>query len=385
MRKEPETPETAVIGPYRPQLLEPERFELTMENGRITDVKIERGYVNRGIEKLFTTKTYMQNLALAERVCGICSGVHSLCYAQTAEGIMQVTVPDRAKFLRSIYMELERLHSHYLWFAVLAHSLHKQEIFLRIMAERDQLQNLMEYLTGNRKNYGINSIGGVRRDITREKEAKIAELFTNMETLSEYLLSLIDDNGILTKEIKGLGILTGEQAQSLGVVGPVARASGLKRDTRRDDPYVAYEELDFEVISEKDGDVYSRSLVRAKETVESINIIEQALSNIPTGDIAAKPEEPLERESICRVEAPRGELFYYMRSNGTNIPERVKVRTPSFANNPALIEMLKGELLENARTVIESIDPCFACTDRVTVLESETGHKVLLLDEEGRS
>jgi len=371
-------PETAIVGPYRPQLLEPARFELTVENGTIIDVNMELGYVNRGIEKLFTTKTYMQNLALAERVCGICSGVHSLCYAQTAEEIMQITVPDRARFLRSIYMELERLHSHYLWFAVLVHSLHKKEVFLRIMSERDQLQNLLEYLTGNRKNYLINTIGGVRRDITEDKASKIMELCGNMKRLSDYLFSFLDDNSSLTKTIKGVGILSREQAQSLGVVGPVARASGIWRDTRREDPYAAYKELDFDVVVEKDCDIHSRSLVRARETVESIGIIQQALSNLPPGDIAVKPDQPLQKESISRAEAPRGELFYYIRSDGTNIPQRVKVRTPSFANNPALIEMLRGEPLENTRIIIESIDPCFACTDRVTVIEKETGHSVSL-------
>jgi membrane-bound hydrogenase subunit alpha len=368
-------PEIVQIGPYRPQLVEPERFELLVENNRIVDANIELGYVHRGIEKLFTEKTYMQNLALAERICGICSGVHTLCYAQTAEGVIDVTVPDRARYLRCIYMEIERLHSHYLWFGVLAHSLHETDAFLKIMGEREQVQDLLEYLTGNRMNYLINTIGGVRRDVTTEKAGKIRKVTDNLKALSNYILALFSDNGSFTKKTKGIGILPKEKALDLGAVGPTLRGSGIKSDVRTDDPYAAYGELDFEVVTEKDGDVRGKSLVRARETLESIKIIEQALDNLPSGEIAAKPGEPLEKEEIGRAEAPRGELLYYIKSNGTNIPERVKVRTPSFANDFTLIEMLRGDLLQNARVIIESIDPCFACTDRIAVVNTKTGKK----------
>jgi membrane-bound hydrogenase subunit alpha len=368
-------PEIVQIGPYRPQLVEPERFELLVENNRIVDANIELGYVHRGIEKLFTEKTYMQNLALAERICGICSGVHTLCYAQTAEGVIDVIVPDRARYLRCIYMEIERLHSHYLWFGVLAHSLHENEEFLKIMGEREQVQDLLEYLTGNRMNYLINTIGGVRRDVTTEKAEKIRKVTDNLKALSNYLLALFNDNGSFTKKTKGIGILPKEKALDLGAVGPTLRGSGIKSDVRKDDPYAAYGELDFEVVTEEDGDVRGKSLVRARETLESIKIIEQALKNLPSGDIVAKPGEPLQKEEVGRAEAPRGELLYYIKSNGTNVPERVKVRTPSFANDFTLIEMLRGDLLKNARVIIESIDPCFACTDRIAVVNTKTGKK----------
>jgi len=368
-------PEIVQIGPYRPQLVEPERFELVVENNRIIDANIELGYQHRGIEKLFTTKTYMQNLALAERICGICSGIHTLCYAQTAEGVIDITVPDRARYLRTIYMEIERLHSHYLWFGVLSHSLHEVQTFLKTMGEREQVQDLLEYLTGNRMNYLINTIGGVRRDITPEKAQKIRQVIKNMKSLSDYLLSLLDDNGPFTKKTKGIGILRKEKALAVGAVGPTLRGSGIASDVRKDDPYAAYGELDFDVIAEKDCDVRAKTLVRARETYESMKIIEQALDNLPKGEIAAKLGEPLEKEEIGRVEAPRGELVYYIKSNGTNMPERVKVRTPSFVNDFTLIEMLRGDQLQNARTIIESIDPCFSCTDRVTIVDARTGKK----------
>ncbi len=368
-------PETVYIGPYRPQLVEPERFELLVEGNRIIDAKIELGYMHRGIEKLFTTKTYKQNLALAERICGICSGVHTLCYAQTVEGLMKIEVPERAKYLRCIYMELERLHSHYLWFGILAHSLHEHEAFLKIMSERERVQDLLEYLTGNRMNYLINTIGGVRRDITPKKAAKIREVLRELKPLSDYIMTLLDDNGAFTKKTKGVGVLPKDKALDLGAVGPTLRGSGISSDIRKDDPYAAYGELDFKVIVEKDGDARAKALVRARETYESMGIIEQALDNLPAGEIAVESGEPLVNEEVGRAEAPRGELVYYIKSNGTNIPERVKVRTPSFANDFTIIEMLRGEKLENARIVIESIDPCFACTDRVAIIDVKTGKK----------
>jgi len=371
-------PETIYIGPYRPQLVEPERFELLVEGNKIIDARLELGYMHRGIEKLFTTKTYMQNLALAERICGICSGVHTLCYAQTVERLMKIDVPERAQYLRCIYMELERLHSHYLWFGILAHSLHEHDAFLKIMGEREIIQDLLEYLTGNRINYLINTIGGVRRDITPEKAEKIRKTLKSLKPLSDYIMSLLDDNGAFTKKIKGVGVLPRDKALEVGAVGPTLRGSGIASDVRKDDPYAAYDKIDFEVIVERDGDVRAKALVRARETYESMSIIEQALDSLPPGEIAVKPGEPLVGEEIGRAEAPRGELIYYIKSNGTNIPERVKVRTPSFANNFAILEMLRGEYLENARAIIESIDPCFACTDRVTIVNVKTGKRRII-------
>lgn len=372
-------PKTVYIGPYRPQLVEPERFELLVEGNKIIDARLELGYMHRGIEKLFTTKTYMQNLALAERICGICSGIHTLCYAQTVERLMKIDVPERAQYLRCIYMELERLHSHYLWFGILAHSLHEHDAFLKIMGEREIIQDLLEYLTGNRINYLINTIGGVRRDITPEKSEKIRRTLKSLKSLSDYIMSLLDDNGAFTKKTKGVGILPRDKALELGAVGPTLRGSGIASDIRKDDPYAAYDKIDFKVMVEEDGDVRAKALVRAGETYESMSIIEQALDNLPPGEIAVKPGEPLVGEEIGRTEAPRGELIYYIKSNGTNIPERVKVRTPSYANNFAILEMLRGEYLENARAIIESIDPCFACTDRVTVVNVKTGKKRIMI------
>lgn len=367
--------ETIKIGPYHPALLEPEVFEVTVKDGKIVKVDIDLGYAHRSIEKLMTTKTYRQNVFLAERVCGICSAAHSTAYCQTVETVVGAQVPDRARYLRAIFFELERLESHYLWFALLSHALREPKYFLRIMADREQLMDLFELTTGNRVHYAINMIGGVRNDLTPKAVKKIKSVIGNLKALSSYILSAFEEKGEFTAKTRGIGVLTKEKALALGVVGPTLRGSGVKSDARKDDPYAAYGELSFEVPTGSAGDVYDRALVRAKETVESLNIIKQALDNLPGGPIQGEVGYPSMGEAVGRVEAPRGELIYFIKSNGTDIPERVKIRTPSFMNDYSLTEMLLNQELASFQIVAESVDPCFSCTDRLTVVDHETEEK----------
>ena len=356
--------ETITIGPYHPFLFEPELVDLQVEGGKITDVKITLGYVHRGIEQLLTTKTYRQGVFLAERICGICSNVHTMTFCQTVEQILDIKVPDRAKYIRTIVAELERLHSHYLWLGLLSHAINEPEYFLRIMKGRESVVHLLEWISGNRVNYAVNTIGGVRRDLTPKLISAIKENLNKLKRLSNFIIDALDTKGVLGSKVAGLGVVSGEEAIKLGAVGPTLRGSGIESDIRKEDTYAAYPNVSFNVIIEKDGDVRARSMVRARETLESISIIEQLLANLPDGPIMGELKEPRINEIIGRAEAPRGELIYHIKSNGTNIPERVKVRTPTFANVYFLTKALKGEKAENARPIIESIDPCFACTDR---------------------
>jgi Ni,Fe-hydrogenase III large subunit len=355
---------TVTIGPYHPFLLEPELVDLQVEDGRITDVQITLGYVNRGIEQLLTTKTYRQAVFLAERICGICSNVHTMTFCQTVEQIMDIEVPDRAKYIRTIVAELERLHSHYLWLGLISHAVDEAEYFLKIMSDREIIVHLLEWVSGNRVNYAVNTIGGVRRDLTPKLISTINENLNKLKPLSKFIIEALDKNGILGLKIAGIGIVNGEEAIRLGAVGPTLRGSGIVSDIRQEDTYAAYPNVNFNVIVEEDGDTRARSMVRARETLESISIIEQLLASLPNGSIMGELREPTISEFIGRAEAPRGELIYYIKSNGTNIPQRVKVRTPTFANVYFLTKALKGEKVENTRSIIESIDPCFACTDR---------------------
>jgi len=349
--------ETIKIGPYHPALLEPQVFNVTVKDGKITNVDMELGYAHRSIEKLMTTKTYNQNVFLAERVCGICSAAHSTVYCETVEKLFDVQIPERARYIRTIFFELERLESHYLILALLSHSLHEEEYFGKILSDRELLMDLFELTTGNRVHYAVNKIGGVRVDITPKTIQKTKRVTSKLRKLSNHILQAFGDKGAFTPKIKGKGTLTKD---------------------RKDDPYAAYGEVSFQVHVGSEGDIYDRHFVRAKETIESIRIIEQALDNLPGGPIQEEVGAPLETQALGRVEAPRGELIYFVKSDGTDVPERVKIRTPSFANNYSYTEMFLNQELADFQLVLESTDPCFSCTDRLTIVDQETGKKELV-------
>ncbi len=370
--------EVVKIGPYHPALLEPEAFELKVDKDVIVDAKMTLGYVHRGVEKLASTRTYHQDLFLCSRVCGICSGHHSQAFVQTAEGVMDVQVPDRAHYIRTIMTEIERLESHFIWFAVLAHGLKNHEMFGKTIAERESVMDLFELIAGNRVTKAMNWIGGVRRDLSDHMISEIKQALKVSKGLADYLGDVIKSDKTLRSKADGVGVLSRQKAEEIGPVGPSLRGSDIPSDVRKDDPYAAYGKVDFDLITESGGDVLSRVLVRHREVYESIKIIENALRDLPDGPIKAEINGILETDCIGRVEAPRGELVYYIRSDGTNIPERVKIRTPSFLNDYALLEMLKGDRLENAQIIIESIDPCFSCTDRVIVTDVNNGKKCLV-------
>ena len=358
---------TITIGPYHPYLLEPSVVDLQVQDGRVSGATITVGFVNRAVEALMTTKTYRQDVFLAERICGICSNIHTLAFCQAAERVLDATVPDRAKFIRTIMVELERLHSHFLCLGLLAHAVHEGPAYGNIMGGREALIALLEQISGNRIHYGVNTLGGVRRDITPELIGQIRTCLASLQSLGEYAVEALSERGALGAKVSGQGALTGPEALKLGAVGPTLRGSGVGSDLRKDEGYAAYPSLRFEVITEKDGDVRARFLVRAREVLESISIIRQLLDSLPSGALIGSIEGPRPdqtRETMERVEAPRGELVYFIRSNGTNIPERVKVRTPTFANIAFLKHALIGSSVDHTRQIIESIDPCLSCTDR---------------------
>ncbi len=358
---------TITIGPYHPYLLEPSIVQLQVDDGKVANATVTVGFVNRAVEELMTTKTYRQDVFLAERICGICSNIHTLAFCQAAEEIMAIDAPPRARHIRTIFVELERLHSHYLSLALLAHALHDGVHFAKIMREREALIGLLERLSGNRVHYSVNAIGGVRRDLTEEVAAELRATLPQLQSLSDFVIDALDRTGALGAKVAGYGALSGAEAMALGAVGPTLRGSGIGSDVRREDGYAAYGGVDFDVVVETDGDVRARFMVRARETRESLRIVNQLLGSLPSGPLLGELKEPSlkeRREVIGRVEAPRGELVYFIRSNGTNVPARVKVRTPTFANLGFLTRALKGEPAEHARAIIESIDPCLSCTDR---------------------
>jgi Ni,Fe-hydrogenase III large subunit len=355
---------TIPIGPYHPALEEPCKLQVTCEGEIVQDVTLSVKYNFRGVEWLAERRNYHQAIALVERVCGICSNVHTLTFCNAVEHLAGLTVPERAQYIRTIVVELERLTSHALWAGIAAEVMGFQTLFMTCFALREQLMDLLETLSGNRVHYGMNCIGGVTRDLA-DPEAVGTTSKRVRQTVTDQLIPLFATDKTVHARCAGIGKLTKEQALAWGAVGPTARASGLTDDIRRTSPYAAYADLEFKVPVETSGDVFARVVVRLLEMVESCRIVEQALDQIPPGPIHGPNfVEVLPGEAVARSEAPRGELFYYVASDGTDIPSRVKIRTPSFVNMPTVRLMMLRANLADVPLINASIDPCYSCTSR---------------------
>lgn len=357
------------VGPQHPALKEPENFVLSLDGERVVGAALNFGYNHRGIEKACESRTYMQDIYLIERVCGICSHSHSTAFIQAVEEVAGVQIPPRAAWLRVLVGELERIHSHMLWLGVAGHELGFDTLFMYSWRDRELVLDLCALLTGNRVNYGINTFGGVRRDFSKEQFDEIRKALVTLEERTKYYLELVAGERTLQMRMAGVGRLSHEDAVRLDAAGPVARAAEVNRDVRRDDPYAAYAEMPFQVITDDHADVLGRAIVRVKELLETYKIIRHVLDNIPEGPIAAKfPRKVPAGEALSRYEAPRGEDVHYVRSNGTDKPERVKLRAPTMANAASVAHMLQGGYLADVPIVIAAIDPCFSCTDRVALV-----------------
>lgn len=369
------------IGPQHPALKEPESFLITLRGEKITSSSVRLGYNHRGIEKACEERTYTQALYLIERICGICSHSHSTCFCQAVEEIAGIVIPDRAKYIRTIIAELERVHSHLLWLGVAGHEIGFDTLLMYTWRDREAVMDLLTSLTGNRVNYGINTLGGVRRDISDEQKEDILKVVKLLEEQTKYYIELASQEITLIKRLSGVGRLSMADAKKLGAVGPVARASGLSRDVRKDDPYAAYADLDFKVVTSDKCDVYGRTLVRVGELMETYKMLRQLVRQMPSGPVSVKVLRKIPSgEAASRYEAPRGEDFHYVRANGTERPDRVKVRAPTLANVQAVSKMLENRYLADMPIVVAAIDPCFSCTDRlVSLTDASDGHKHTVL------
>jgi membrane-bound hydrogenase subunit alpha len=367
------------LGPQHPALKEPQHFLLEIEGEVIVNVTPRIGYVHRGIEKLAETKTYSANLTLVERVCGICSHVHSVSLANAAETALALEgfeVPERAQVIRTIVLELERIHSHILWLGVAAHEIGFDTLFMLSWRDRELTMDILEDISGNRVNYAINEIGGTRRDLNQEQINRMNKYMdVTLERLQRYVDICIKEDTIRMRT-QGIGILLPSKAKELCAVGPTARASNLKVDVRWDDPYSAYggglRDI-FQVVTYDTNDVFSRVVVRLLETIEACKYVKWCLANLPDGPIFAKPPRKVpEAQVLSRTEPPRGELIHYLWSNNTNKPYRLKITTPTLANILSVSEMLKGDYIADSVISLASIDPCFSCEDRsITIVNND--------------
>ncbi len=356
------------IGPQHPALKEPESFYFTVDGEVVVDVEPKIGYNHRGIEKAMESRTYIQNLYITERVCGICSNAHQMAYTGSVEEVGGIEIPERAKWIRVFVQELERLHSHLLWLGVAAHEIGFDTLFYYIWRDRELIMDMLEEITGNRVNYGMPTIGGVRRDISPSNFARWNKTFDVVEERVNYYIKVATTESTIADRAVGVGYLSKSDMIKLNGVGPNARCSGVPCDMRVLNPYLVYDQLDFEHIVVDNGDVLGQVLVRALETLEAIKIERQVLAKIPEGEIKTN-FSPMSRvaegESAYVVEAQRGELIHYHISNGTNMPYRHKIRAPTFSNLLSLVERLKGGFIADIPIVLAGIDPCFSCTDRM--------------------
>lgn len=351
------------FGPQHPVLPEPLHLKLVMQDEKIIEAIPAIGYVHRGLEKLTETKEFTQNVFVIERICGICSFKHALAYCQGIENLMGITVPDRARYLRVIWGELHRMHSHLLWLGLLADAFGFESLFMQVWRDREKIMDIMEETAGSRVIISTNQIGGTRRDISPENLAKIVSVVDDVKNDIEQVQNVFFNDYTVKHRLVGIGVLSKENAMLWGAVGPMARGSGISQDVRTLG-YAAYGELDFEPVVETDGDCYARTKCRVRELYQSVDLIKQAIAKIPKGEISVPVKGNPDGEVISRVEQPRGEALYYIRANGGKTLDRLRVRTPTFANIPTLLKMLPGHHLADVPILILTVDPCISCTER---------------------
>lgn len=357
------------IGPYHPLQEEPEFFKLIVEGEEVIDLEINLGYNHRGHEFLSPGLSYDQIPFLVERICGICSNSHPLACVLAVEDCAHIKPPPRAEYIRTVIHELERIHSHLLWVGLAGHFIGYNTVWMWAWKYREHILQVFEMITGNRNHYAMNKPGGVRRDITSEQIPAIEVALNLAEQKVLMLTNAVLDDPVIRARLQGVGILTKEQAIAYSTVGPTARASGVPWDVRRDDPHAAYGLVPWDVVVFEEGDVLAKTKVRMLEMHESVKIIRRCLKELPDGPIETRIEEIPPGEGIGRTEAPRGEVFHYIRSDGSNRPLRHKIRAPSFMNIASNVVAVKGGSIADAALTLAAVDPCYCCTERLAAFE----------------
>ena len=357
---------TIPIGPQHPALKEPGHFQFTVDGEVVTSAYVRLGYAHRGIEKAAEERTWIQNLYLIERICGICSHIHALAYCLAVEQLANVEAPPRAQAIRVLVAELERIHSHFLWIGVSAHEAGFETLFMYSWRDRETIMDLLEGLTGNRVNYSANLLGGVKFDVDQAQADSIRKGLDFLEERTRHYLDVISHDSTFLQRTRGIGVMTTAQADVMGAVGPTARASNVNRDLRVMAPYEAYKTFPVNVMLDTRGDLEARFEVRLKELFESYRLIRQILDNLPESELVARiPRRIPAGEAVVRLEAPRGEVYYFVKGNGSDKPERLKVRTPTICNLTSVIRLAVGHQLADVPMILAGIDPCFSCNDRM--------------------
>ena len=367
------TGETRVvpIGPLHITSDEPGHFRLFVDGENIVDADYRLFYVHRGMEKLAETRMgYNEVTFLSDRVCGICGFTHSVAYTTSVENALGIVVPPRAHAIRSILLEVERLHSHLLNIGLSSHFVGFDTGFMQFFRVREKSMTMAELLTGARKTYGMNLIGGIRRDILKEQRVKTLQLVREMRAEFLQLVDMLLSTPNIEQRTQGIGVLDRKVARDYSPVGPMIRASGFNRDTRFDHPYANYGNLPKNLFTMDGGDVFSRVTVRIKEVLDSLAMIEYGLDNLPEGPLLTEgfTYQP-HKFALGFSEAPRGEDIHWSMLGDNQKLFRWRCRAATYANWPVLRYMLRGNTISDAPLIIGSLDPCYSCTDRVTLVD----------------
>ena len=352
------------LGRLDPVLPEPVHLVLVIDDETVIEAIPSIGFIHRGLEKLVETRDYNQMAYVIERICGICSFGHGWGYCASVEGAMKVEVPERAEYLRTILHELSRLHSHLLWLGLLADGFGFESLFMHCWRIRETVLDILEKTTGGRVIFSICKVGGMRKDIDNDTLNEIVDIINGLKGEIEEITKVFIEDTSVKNRMCGVGVLSKEDAEELCAVGPVARGSGIAQDMRLTNSHGVYDKLDFKPVVEEAGDCYARCKVRIGAIFQSFDLITKAVSMIPDGPVSVAVKGNVEGEFITRLEQPRGEAFYYAKGAGSKFLKRMRVRTPTNMNIPALVKTLQGCDLADVPILILTIDPCISCTER---------------------
>jgi len=385
------------IGPVHVGLKEPITAWLDIDGERIVNATIRPGAIHRGIEYMARDRNPHQVIFLSERICGICSFTHLVCFIRAIENVADIPVPIRAQYIRSIVLELERIHSHVLWAGVACYTIGFDSAFHLGMLLREKVMDVLETFTGNRVNYGIGTIGGVRWDITPAVARSLKEMVQFYRNEFDAFYDVVTEDPIARARMRDVGVLSREDAIRYCALGPTARASGIRCDLRWSAPYEAYGDLDIKPIVPQDyygevhGDVFDRFLVRVLEVYQSLDIIDDLLKGLPEGPILWEPKMPklmgvlknADGMGWGAIEGPRGDDTHVVKlTKGQENVTWWKVRAPTYSNAVSWPLMFMGNELADAPLIINSVDPCISCMERMLVTDKASDNRQVVTKAE---
>lgn len=351
------------LGSQHISLLEPVRFKFECENETIVGVDSDVGFVHRGVERACTTKFKYDAIGyVVARICGLCAITHSLSYTVAIEKLLDLEIPPKVQYLRTLLLELDRIHSHMLCLSHTAESAGFEAMFMRIMGDREDIMQIQELLTGNRIQFDYISIGGVNRDLNAAQAREILLKLALVEQKVRGYIEEFNNNWSLSLKFRGVGRLSLEDAYRFNAIGPLARAAGLAIDVRNEIEYLPYHEIGFKMQTHSEGDIHARNNVRLAEILNSLEMCKNIIEGLPEGEIALKVRGKPDGEALVRYEAPRGELMYYVKGNKTAMLDRVRIKTPTFSCIPAFSHIFMGQNYADVPAILASFDPCLSCT-----------------------